>query len=220
MYSQDEIREMATTGRNPIAIITDEWNHVIMEDARVYQKQYESFMEKNAKAFNDTEIATNTKAAYDALMKWDASVVQTIDNLKKLADAEKSANTEAYNLAMQLNNAFKVTAQAGVQTQSVEAVRLMSRSFSMPVQAIQENTMQERLIQRMQDHETTLASKLSDMQKSLAGVQIKYTDAGDTFLKGSDAIAKAGNSFRVGADTFKNSLDNMPKFRIVVENPY
>lgn len=219
-FSPAQMNKMAASGKNPIAVLVGRWNKVIMADAKAYSDKYEAAMQKARKSADDAERATATQEAYDALMKWDSAMTQTTDNLKRLADAERDANAEAYNMASQLNKAFKATAQAGVKAQSVEAVRLMSRSFDTPVQPKQENAMQQKLLAAITRIENEAAGKLRDMQGILSGLQASYSRAGSNILNGSSAIKTAGASFKTAADTFSNSLRNLPTTRLEVVRVY
>jgi hypothetical protein len=212
----------AITGRggNPLAVIVNEWNKTISKEAVGYANAYQEELAKNKFAINDTQIAANTQAAYDALMKLDALRGQSIDNIKRLADAEKTANKEAYDLAIQLNNAFKVTSQQAVRANSMDAVRLMSRSFSAPMQPTIENTAQERLIQMQEKRDADMATKLHELQDVIGKVNERAAAAGRDVLNGSAAINSAATKFERGTNTFDNSLKNMPKFKIEVTKVY
>ena len=212
----------AITGRggNPLAVIVNEWNKTLSKEAVGYANAYQEEMAKNKLAINDTQIATNTQAAYDALMKWYSSMGQSIDNLKRLADAEKTANKEAYDLAIQLNNAFKVTSQQAVRANSMDAVRLMSRSFSAPMQPTIENTAQERLIQMQEARDAVMTTKLAELQDVTGKVNERLAAAGRDVLNGSAAINSAATKFERSTNTFDNSLKNMPTYKIEVTKVY
>lgn len=188
-------------------------SNVLSGDRGIYSL-IDNAMDTVGKRFAVNDFAGAAKALEDA-KKYGAQArgieEEKLDLIKKQADIEREINGSMYQLANTLRGQFAATTQQAVSADSVEALKLMSRSFGESIAPPMSDTYQERerqyREQRMaQDREfyTALTNAAVALQIRL-GEEANRAQMNDGAAKTmEDAAIKANTA----ADTFSKTVES------------